>query len=91
MQTATVINDYFKNIASFFRISYTYFQRRNPFISAAANFLNSLYNLLSLNKRLKALKYQVQLQYYRLQKMDKLMNESNPHNLKGGFQLNKYR
>ena len=91
MSAAAIITDTIRNIISYFKISCSYFKRRNPFMASMIGFLTDLYNLLNLKKTLKAMKYQVQLHYYRLQQMDKLINECNPHNTKGGFHINKYR
>jgi len=88
---AMLITNYFRNVASFFRISHSYFRRRNPVTNSLIGFLNNLYNWLSLKKRLRSMRYQVQLQYYRMQQMDRLLTEYNPHNTKGGTHLNKYR
>ncbi|OGI03471.1 MAG: hypothetical protein A2Y25_10765 [Candidatus Melainabacteria bacterium GWF2_37_15] len=88
---ATAISNYFKNMASFGRITHSYFRRRNPVAKAVVNFLTSIYNLLSLKKRLKSMQYQVQLTQYRMHQMEKMMNEANPYNSQGGFHINKYR
>lgn len=91
MSATLAINNFCKNIVSYFKISHSYFRRRNPIIAYAISFLTTIYNMVNLKTRLRALKYQVQVQYYRMQQMEKLMNEGNPHNLQGGFHINKLR
>lgn len=88
---AAIIVNHFKNMMSFFKISQSYFRRRNPIVNAIANFINQLNGLFNLKKQLRSLRYQVHLNYYRMQQMEKLMNEGNPYNTRGGFHINKYR
>lgn len=86
-----VIDNYFKNLASFFRLSHSYFQKRNPIVNSFKNFVNTVYNLLNLSKKVKYMRYQVYMTYHKMQQMEKLINESNPYNSKGGLHFNRYR
>ncbi|HSA07624.1 MAG TPA: hypothetical protein P5556_10660 [Candidatus Gastranaerophilales bacterium] len=87
----SIVNNQIENVISFFNISYSYFKKRNPFINSISTLLKSIYVFLSLGKRLKMMKYQVKLTYYRMHQMEKLIQENNPYNTPGGRNLNKYR
>lgn len=88
---ATVIKNQLQNCLSFINLTVSYFKKRNPVVNSISSTVNSIYVFLSSGKRLKVLKYQVQLMYYRMHQMDKLIKENNPHNSSGGNILNKYR
>lgn len=85
------IKDLLDNMRSYFNLSVSYFQKRNPFMVAISNMIKTIYIFLTSGKRIKALKYQVRLMHYRMHQMEKLMNENNRYNSLGGSSLNKYR
>ena len=87
----SIVNNQIQNMISFFNISNSYFRKRNPVMTTISNIVNSIYDFLSSRKKLKMLQYQVQLMYYRMHQMEKLIQENNPTNIIGGGNLNKYR
>ncbi len=87
----SIVSNQIQNMISFFNISSSYFRKRNPIMATISNSIGSIYNFLSLGKRLKMLQYQVQLMHYRMRQMEKLIEENNPSNIIGGSSLNKYR
>ena len=88
---AAKINNKFQDWVSFFRISQSYIKRKNPLLNMASNTLNSIQNFLVSRKQLKALKYRVQLMNYRIYQMEQLIQQNNPHNYKGGININHLR
>ncbi len=88
---AIILRNHVQNCLSFFKLTVSYFKKRNPVMNSISNTVKSIITFFSLGKRLKIMKYQVQLMYYRMHQMDKLIKENNPHNLSGGSVLNKYR
>ena len=87
----SIVNSQIRNIISFISLTNSYFKKKNPLMAAVSNALKSIYIFLTSGKRLKVLKYQVQLMYYRMHQMEKLIQENNPNNSLGGHTLNKYR
>jgi hypothetical protein len=88
---AATINSKFQDWASFFRISQSYIQRKNPLLNMVTNTLMSIQNFLNSKKQLKNLKYRVQLMNYRIYQMEQLIQQNNPQNYKGGINLNQLR
>jgi hypothetical protein len=91
MTVASAIIGRLQDFRSFFNITHSYFRRRNPFMNMIANTLKSLHFMLSTGKKIKNLKYQVQLMYYRMHQMEKLMAQNNPYSSSGGSSLNSLR
>lgn len=85
------IHNNLENWASFFRISQSYMRRRNPLYNMFANTVNAIQGFLMTKQRLNALKYRVQLMNYRIYQMEQLIQQNNPHNFKGGNNLNQLR
>lgn len=86
-----VVNNQIRNMRSFINISCSYFKRRNPIMASFSNMIKTLHTFIASGKRLKILRYQVQLMHYRMHQMEKLMRDNNPNNFLGGKSLNKYR
>lgn len=88
---ASIIYGAIQNAISYINLSCSYFKRKNPAMAALSNLVKTIYVLLTSGKRIKILKYQVQLMHYRMHQMEKLIQENNPKNLTGGQFINKYR
>jgi len=86
-----IVNNQIQNMISYINLTCSYFKKRNPVVKAITNIVKAIYLFLTSGKRLKILKYQVQLMYYRMHQMEKLIQENNPQNSIGGSTLNKYR
>lgn len=87
----SMVNDKVEDFASYFRIALGFLKRKNPILNMAYNFLNSVQNMLMSRQRLKLLKHRVKVMHYRIYSMEKMIQDSNPHNFKGGNNLNQLR
>jgi hypothetical protein len=79
------------NFAAFYRMSVRFFQRNNPALAFYQNILNSIKGILSLNTKRKIAKYRLNHYLYRLNQMEQLINQSNPHNYGSGRRINHIR
>jgi len=86
-----LVNNQIQNIISFFNISNNYLKKRNPFMNMVSNTIQTVYTFITSKKRLKALRYQVRLMYYRMQQMEKLIEENNPQTTLGRGSFDRYR
>lgn len=80
-----------ENFPAFFRLIYYYFMKNRPIQTAFAGFVENIKNFLTANQKLKMAKYRVNHYQYRLNQMENLIDQNNPHNLDAGSILNQLR
>jgi hypothetical protein len=60
-----------------------FFQRNNPLEAVAMNVIQTVYNLVTLNSRLKLLKYRYMLETQKLERIETTLTQSSVYELKG--------
>ncbi len=60
-----------------------FFQRNNPVEVLAMSVVQAVYNLVTLNSRMKLLKYRYMLEAQKLERIENTLNQFNPYELKG--------
>ncbi len=87
----TQIKIHFMRLRRFLNFSLRYFERHKPLQSFQAGILNSIKDILGIYKKAKMAKFRVTYQQYQLNKMEKLIAQSNEHFFLKGQQLNETR
>lgn len=86
MSSATIINTFknmIENIEASFKLVYLYYRRHNPVREMISTVQKSINDLLTANKKMRVHRYRVNHYKYRLNQMEKLINDNNPYNFKG--------
>ncbi|OGI00239.1 MAG: hypothetical protein A2287_06430 [Candidatus Melainabacteria bacterium RIFOXYA12_FULL_32_12] len=89
--TANNIPEFADNFFSFFRIFYYYLVRARIFETAYTNFVNSVKNMLTANQKLRIAKYRVNHLRYRLNQMERIIDQNTPMEHISGDILNQLR
>jgi hypothetical protein len=71
------------NAQLYFSLAKGYFQRNNPVEILAMNIVQTIYNLITLNSRMKLLKYRSMLELKKLERIETTLNQFNPYEHKG--------
>ncbi|HEY9685939.1 MAG TPA: hypothetical protein V6C52_03085 [Coleofasciculaceae cyanobacterium] len=71
------------NAQLYFSLAKGYFQRNNPAEIIAMNVVQTIYNLITLNSRMKLLKYRSMLELKKLERIETTLNQFNPYEHKG--------
>jgi hypothetical protein len=71
------------NAQLYFSLAKGYFQRNNPVEIIAMNVVQTIYNLITLNSRMKLLKYRSMLELKKLERIETTLNQFNPYEHKG--------
>lgn len=61
-----------------------FFQRNNPIEAVAMSVVQTVYDLITLNSRMKLLKYRYLLETQKLERIEHTLNQFNPYEAKGG-------
>jgi hypothetical protein len=67
----------------YIHLAKSFFQRNNPIEAIAMNIIQSVYNIVTLNSRLKLLKYRFMLERQKLARIEKTLNDFNPYESQG--------
>ena len=86
LQTQGIINYWVGAI----NLSRSYFRGHNPWQELVIALITTIKNGLTMNKKLKIAKYRVYNLQAQMNKMDKMINESNPYNFLSGGKLNTF-
>lgn len=79
------------NFQSFLKMSHSYLKKMNPIQAIYLGLLGYVTNLLTANKRLKAVQNRVNHLNYRVNQMEQLIYENNQFNHSKGRTLNQLR
>lgn len=80
-----------ENFFSFCRLFMNYFRRTRPLENAFIGFLSSIKDFLMLKQKLKIAQYRVNHLRYRVNQMEKIIEQSNPETSISGSILNQLR
>jgi hypothetical protein len=72
------------SIQAQFSIAKGFFQRNNPFETLAMSVVQGIYNLVTLNSRLKLLKYRYMLETQKLERIETTLTQASVYDVKGG-------
>lgn len=67
------------NAQMYFSLARNYFKRNNPIEAVALGMVQQIYGLLTLNSRMKLLKYRRMLELQKLDRIERTLNEFNPY------------
>ena len=87
----TQIKIHFMRLRRFLNFSMRYFDRHKPLQIFQASIINTIKDILGIYKKAKMAKFRVTYQQYQLNKMEKLIAQSNEHFFLKGQQLNETR
>ena len=87
----TQIKIHFMRLRRFLNFSMRYFDRQTPLQTFLASIINTIKDILGIYKKAKMAKFRVTYQQYQLNKMEKLIAQSNEHFFLKGQQLNETR
>jgi len=79
------------NFQALLRMSYAYLKKKNPLKEMYFGILSYLSNMLTANKRLKVVQHRVNHLNFRVNQMEKLIDENNQYNHSNGRILNQLR
>lgn len=79
------------HLPPFARLFYYYIMKTRPMQSMWLGFLESLNNVLSMKQRQRIAKYRVNHYLFRLQQMERIIEQNNPNNFSSGNILNHLR
>lgn len=86
-QTKTMLED----MLSFFRLTHYYIKKHNPVVETYMAITESIKEFLTVNQKIKIARYRVNHYRFRLQQMERLIEENNPNNKIGGKILDQLR
>jgi hypothetical protein len=61
----------------------SFFQRNNPVEAIAMGIIQGIYNLVTLQSRMKLLKYRYMLEAQKLERIENTLNQFNPYEVQG--------
>lgn len=79
------------NMISWVRVAVGFLKRKNPVLIAYANAQSAIKDFLTVNTRLKLVKYRVNHMQYRLNQMETLIEENASSKLRSGNSIDTFR
>lgn len=86
-----LISNHIKRIKNFLNFTKSYFSRHNPVKAFADNFVTSLKEALSVQRKKKLVQYRLNYQMGKLKQMEKLIAANNDHVFLKGRKFNETR
>ncbi len=77
------------NILSFLTMTIKYFKKTKPLESMIYNAIMNIQYFINLKQESKMAKYRMNHMMYRLNQMEEVIENNNPHNFLGGFNINR--
>ncbi|WP_373531885.1 hypothetical protein [Vampirovibrio sp.] len=67
----------------FLSLTKNFFQRNNPVETVVMGVVQSVYNLITFQSRMKLLKYRYMLEAQKLERIETTLNQFNPYEMRG--------
>lgn len=89
MGVDSIIQTKLRQLRNFLMFTKSYFRRHNPIKIMKENIEKTIKDILTTNKKMKMIKYRLNLQKYRMNKMEQIIAQSSDHVFLKGRKINK--